>query len=406
MDSIKVRQMLPGENGLRPPHPLRLLLVVDSLNVGGAERHVIGLASALIQQGHCVTLACSVEGALKAIAERSGVLVQPLLHHLVKRRLSLTFTWRLARLIRQNHFDLVHAHMYASSTASAYATLGTSLPLVITEHSEANWRSWKARLCSRWAYSRARHIIAVSKMIQRRLIEEDGVPDEHVSVIMNGLSPAQELPGGVRLDLPAALRKGPLVGVIARLQSEKGVVYFLEAAAHVLRSLPQVHFLVVGDGPLRKELQAYAELLGLQEHIHFLGFRLDARAIVGLLDVLVLPSLSEGTPLVTLEAMAAGIPVVASAVGGIPEQIRHDREGLLVPPGDSMAISAAILQLLQRPARMQRLGKAGRRHVFTHFSFASMVRETERVYHKTLGREIENEAQRRELYDSITGTGR
>src|SRR5438552_9524511 len=175
--------MLPGKERFRSSYPLRLLLVADSLNVGGAERHVIGLASALVQQGHSVTLACSVEGALKPIAERSGVLVQPLLHRLVKRRLSPVFTWRLIRLIQQNHFDLVHAHMYASSAASACATLSTALPLVITEHSEAPWRSWKARLCSRWAYSRVRHIIAVSRVIRHRLTGEDGVPEDRISVI-------------------------------------------------------------------------------------------------------------------------------------------------------------------------------------------------------------------------------
>src|SRR5207249_11729805 len=276
-------------------------LVADSLNVGGAERHVVNLASALVQRGHNVTLACTVGGSLAPLAEQADISVQPLLRHLVKRRQSLTYTWKLARLIRQDQFDLVHAHMYASALASAYATLGTGIPFVITEHSQAHWRSPYARRCGHWAYSRAQHIIAVSREIRRRLTEQDGVPADRVSVIMNALPP--ELDMRIQPGLPVALHSGPVVGVAARLQPEKGVVYFLEAAAHVLQFMPQVHFLVIGDGPLQKELQAYGKHLGVQEHVHFLGFRLDARAIVGSLDVLVVPSLSEGMPLVILEAM-------------------------------------------------------------------------------------------------------
>ncbi len=386
--------------------PMRLLLVADSLDVGGAEWHVVNLASALAEQGHRVTLACTVEGALAPLAKQAGISIRPLLHHLVKRRQSLKYAWKLAKLVRQSQFDLVHAHMYASALASAYALLGTTIPLVITEHSQANWRSHYARRCSQWSYSQAQHIIAVSREIQRRLIEQDGVPYERVPVIMNALPPAPELHTSIQPGLPAALRNGPLVGVAARLQPEKGVVYFLEAAAHILQFLPQVHFLVMGDGPQRKELQAYVQQLGVQEHIHFLGFRLDARAIVGLLDVLVVPSLNEGTPLVMLEAMTAGVPVVASAVGGIPEQIRHQCEGLLFPPGDAMALAEAVLHLLQNPTWMRQLSEAGRQRALSRFSFTAMVQETENVYRATLGWPLPGDMEHGELVDPLTETGR
>jgi glycosyltransferase involved in cell wall biosynthesis len=104
------------------------------------------------------------------------------------------------------------------------------------------------------------------------------------------------------------------------------------------------------------------------------------------LDVLVVPSLTEGSPLVTLEAMAAGVPVVASAVGGIPDQIRHDKEGLLVPPGDTGALGDALLELLRDPDRARRLGEAGRRRAASQFSHATMVRRIEEIYRDVLGR--------------------
>jgi len=397
------------EEAHQPPslqRPMRLLLVADSLDVGGAEWHVVNLASALAEQGHRITLACTVEGVLAPLAEHAGISVRPLLHHLVKRRQSPRYAWKLAKLVRQSQFDLVHAHMYASALASAYALLGTSIPLVITEHSQANWRSHYACRCSQWSYSQARHIIAVSREIRRRLIEQEGVPSDRISVIMNALPPASEQHKSIQPDLPAALRNGLLVGVAARLQPEKGVAYFLEAAAHVLQFLPEVHFLVMGDGPQLKELQAYVEQLSVQEHVHFLGFRLDARAIIGLLDVLVVPSLSEGTPLVTLEAMSAGVPVVASAVGGIPEQLRHQSEGILVPPGDGLALGEAVLHLLQNPTWMQQLGEAGRQRTLSRFSFTTMLQETENVYRATLGWPPGSDKENRELVDPLTETGR
>jgi glycosyltransferase involved in cell wall biosynthesis len=286
--------------------PMRLLFVVDSLHVGGAERHAVSLASSLAQQGHHVTLACSVEGALTPLAEQGGVEVRPLLRHPVKRRFSSAYAWKLAHLVRQGQFDLVHAHMYASDVASSCATLGTDIPLIITEHSEAQWRSPYARQGSRWCYARTKRVIAVSRAIRRRLTEQDGVPYERVSVIMNAPPHVPELPRDTQSVPPGAFGQRPLVGVAARLQPEKGVRDFLEAAAHVLQVVPHAHFLVIGDGPLRRDLQAYAAKLSLQERVHFLGFRMDARALVGVMDVLVVPSLTEGTPLVTLEAMSAG----------------------------------------------------------------------------------------------------
>jgi glycosyltransferase involved in cell wall biosynthesis len=186
--------------------------------------------------------------------------------------------------------------------------------------------------------------------------------------------------------LPTELRERPLVGVVARLQPEKGVENFLRAAARVAAKFPEAHFVVAGDGPLRQELVALSEDLGLRERVRFLGFRSDASELMKSLDVLVVPSLTEGSPLATLEAMAAGVPVVASAVGGIPDQIRHDREGLLVPPGDAAAISDALLTLLRDPARASRLGEAARRRVASRFSHDTMVRRIEDVYRDVLGR--------------------
>ncbi|BBL81178.1 glycosyl transferase [Rubrobacter xylanophilus] len=360
--------------------PIRLLLVVDSLDLGGAERHVAGLAAALRGRGCRVVVACSTRGALAASLEREGVPVVSMTRRLVKRRFSHAFALGVRRLLRREGVELVHAHVYASAAASAAATFGLGVPLVVTEHTEASWQGRRAREITRWYCRRARHVIAVSTPIRRRLIGRDGVSPEKISVIPTAL-PEVEPPG---VDPGAVAPDGRLVGVVARLQPEKGVATFLRAVARIAPLAPDVRFLVVGDGPLREELAGLAGRLGLRGRVSFLGYRPDAREIIRRLDVLVVPSFTEGAPLVVLEAMASGVPVVASAVGGIPDQIRHGREGLLVPTGDSAALGEALLSLLRDPESACRMGAAGRRRAASAFGHDRMVRRIEYVYRTIL----------------------
>jgi glycosyltransferase involved in cell wall biosynthesis len=145
-----------------------------------------------------------------------------------------------------------------------------------------------------------------------------------------------------------------------------------------------VHFLVVGDGPERARLEALADELGLAGRVDFLGFRDDARAVIAELDVLAVTSLSDGAPLVVLEAMEAGVPVVASAVGGLPDQIAHGRDGVLVSPGDPVALAGALGGLLRDPDRRRDLGTGGRRRVAGD-GYDRLVERMEAVYRRLAG---------------------
>ncbi len=363
--------------------PLRVLMVVDSLDVGGAERHVVDLVLALHREGHDVTVACSVSGSLAESLEASRIPVRPLVGSIVKRRVSRPYALGLRKILREGRFDVVHAHVYSSAAASALATVGTGRPLVVTEHTEALWQGTNGRLFSFWMYRRVARVIAVSDAIRRRLIERDNVPPAKITLVPNSVPPVRGSYGDT-LPLPAELGEGPLVGVVARLQPEKGVTNFVTAAAHVAKEFPAARFVVVGDGPLREELFALAEGLGVRERFLFLGFRPNAQALIKLMDVVAVPSVSEGTPLVVLEAMGAGVPVVASKVGGIPDQISHGQEGILVPPADSRALGDALLELLRNPERARRMGEAGRSRAGTEFSHENMVRRVEGVYRAAL----------------------
>lgn len=359
--------------------PLRVLLVVDSLDGGGAERYVVDLAAALRQRGHAPLIACAAGGVHAEGAARAGVPVLPLLGSVVKRRVSPRFARALRRLVVGHRPDLVHAHIYASASAAALATAGLRVPLVVTEHTEAPWRGRRAVLASHLTYRRARRVVAVSSAIERLLREGYGVRPERVTAIPTAVAPGP-VAGAPWPPLPAGR---PLVGRVARLAPEKGVDVFLHAAARLAAAHPQARFLVVGDGPCRADLEALAAELGLGHSLRFLGFRPDARAIIERLDVLAVTSRSDGAPLVVLEAMAAAVPVVASAVGGLVDQVTHGRTGLLVPPEDPAALADALGALLGDRARARRLGHAGQARA-GRFGHDAMVSRMEAVYRDVL----------------------
>ena len=334
------------------------------------------------ERGDEVLVACSAAGPLSGELAAAGVPVVALADSVVKRRFDLGYAVAIRRLAARTRPDVIHAHLYASIVASAAATCDGGFPLVVTEQTEAPWRSRSARLASRLAYLRATEVIAVSDRIADGLVRDFGVPAAKVTTVPNAVTLPGCAPGpGV------ALRGRPVFGVCARLVAEKGVDVFLEAASRLARSFPDATFPIVGDGPLRSTLERRAGELGLRDRVVFLGFRSDARDVVAGFDVLVLPSRSEGTPLTVVEAMHAGVPVVASAVGGIPEQIVDGNTGLLVPPDDPAALARAMACVAGDGALAGRLAEAGRRHAHTRFHPDAMLGRLDAVYASALARE-------------------
>jgi glycosyltransferase involved in cell wall biosynthesis len=352
----------------------RVLFVADSLEVGGAERALMGLAVGLAARGTQVTLACSVGGALAVDAEISGVGVLALGTRQVKRRADASFAWALREEIVGDPPDLVHSHMYASTVAAAHALSGLGIPLVVHELSEAFWRDKRARRIAAVAYRSSAAVIAVSAAIGRRLLEVDRVSAAKIHLIPNTLP---DLPTKPSESAWSRSEGVPLVGVVARLQHDKGVAVFLRAVDILSKRLPAARFVIVGDGPERRALQRFASDRRLP--VTFLGFRADAQALIAQLDLLVVPSYTEGTPLVVLEAANAGVPVVATAVGGIPEQVRDGIEAVLVPAGNHRALGDACFRVLSDAFLGERLAAAGRRRVH-EADPAKTIDAIERIY--------------------------
>lgn len=227
-----------------------------------------------------------------------------------------------------------------------------------------------------------RHV-AVSRFVAARLHERFGVPASRIAIVSNAVDVEARAPRDDRLRAAiVGSDRVPLVLTVARLDPQKGVAYLLDAAAQV----PDAVFAIAGEGPERTVLEARAAALGVAHRVRFLGHRQDVPALLAIADLFVLPSLYEGLPLSVLEAMAVGVPVVATAIGGTDEIVRDGETGTLVPPSDAPALAAAIRATLAGRPRAERMAKDARALVEREHSAAAMVAATSQLYEELLAR--------------------
>ncbi len=295
----------------------------------------------------------------------------------------------LARHARSLAANLIHGHLPVSGVVARLAGRRAGVPVIYTEHSQHA----RHRLLTRWAnrgtWGLQQHVVAVSEAVERsipRRIRRRAA----LTVIPNGV-PVDDLGPD-----PAAARRfrsnlgidpdAPLVGHVAVFRREKRLDLWLEAAAALTRKLPSCRFALVGYGPQRSALEKQAARLGLGERVHFTGLLEDVRPALSALDLLLSTSRFEGLPLTLLEAMATSVPVVATAVGGVPELITHDQNGVLVESADATSLAEAVALLLEQPDRRRRLARAARATVAERFSSRAMQRRLEELYLQVLGR--------------------
>jgi glycosyltransferase involved in cell wall biosynthesis len=296
----------------------------------------------------------------------------------------------LVSFLRRRRIDVFHAHLFDPSVVGLTAAVLARTPSrVHTRHySDYHTRINRPlhvaldRLCTRMS----QRVIAVSQHTANHLVQVERAPPGKVRVIHNGIDfdrvrrSSPDAPGRLRDELAVARR--PVVLMAARLHPEKGYESLLEAFAEVLKRVPAAVLLIAGTGPLEDHYRRLAALHRLGDSVRFLGFRSDLPDLISAADVVVLPSLAEAFGLVAAEALYLGTPVVASQVGGLPEIVDDEGDGLLVPPSQPPALAGSLIRLLTQPELRSRLAGAGRRKIAERFSFESMVRAYERLYNE------------------------
>ena len=346
----------------------------------GGEVQVFLLMEGLARRGHRNRLLCPPGSAAAAEAARRGIATTSVP---MRGDLDLAAVWRLAGAMRGA--DVVHLHTGRAAWLGGLAARRAALPAIVTRRMDRPLRpGWRTRLI----YERcSRRTAAIAPAIVAQLVA-GGVPRERIVLIPSAVDPQRVQPRlaatAVRAGLGAKAEDAVLLS-IAALVRRKGIDVLLEALAALARRGLRPRLWVAGDGPERAALAAQSERLGVAGQVDWLGRRDDVGDLLAAADVFVLPSRAEGLGVAALEAMAAGRPVVASAVGGLAESVIDGRTGLLVPPGDAVALGAALERLLHEPALRAALGAAGPTRVGEGFLAEQMVEAYERLYRDALG---------------------
>ena len=367
-------------------NPIRLMFVLTSPTRGGVEEVVLALLKRLPCSEFRLALA-----APRALLEAFGrdldgvpVDIEPVAAESWRSRTEVS---QLARFIDRVRPDIVNPHLFRSVVVAAPLARWHRVPTVVeTYHGREGWRHGPIRgsfvpdrLLSRFVT----RVIAVSEAARDFLVRVKGYPADKVVVVPNGRDLSALVPGrdreSARKDLGVDPHT-PIVGVVGRLEDQKGHRYLLDAWPAVTRDFPDARLLLVGDGSRREALEAQVKALGIAPSVIFTGFRADVARMLDAIDVLALPSLYEGMPLTAIEAAAMARPVVATAVDGTPEVVEHGVTGFLVPPANPPALSGALLTLLADPDRARSLGETGRQRTLERFDLGRQVEATAAVY--------------------------
>ncbi|MDD2671887.1 MAG: glycosyltransferase [Syntrophales bacterium] len=363
---------------------MRILHVTHSLNIGGLERVVVDLAKEFGNRGHEVHICClSDKEPLAAEAERAGAFVFSLNKEPGP---AFGLPLRIAGEIRKRQVDVIHTHNAAGLIYGVTAALVSGARCIVhTEHGkEPESSQSKVRASAeKFLIGKTTRIVTVSEQLRKDLILEYDLPAGRIKVILNGINAERfrrpECREKTRLSMGIE-NGGVLIGHIARLVPLKNQKFLITIFGELKKIHPEVRLAIAGGGPLMNELRSFAEKERLSGDVLFLGERRDIPEILSALDLFILPSLTEGISITLLEAMAAGVPVVASRVGGNEEIIEHGRSGILISPDEPRAWIEHIGMLLRNESERIRLAEAAGGTVRKRFSTSAMAEEYEHVY--------------------------
>jgi glycosyltransferase involved in cell wall biosynthesis len=349
---------------LSPQIPVAIFLT--SFHPGGTERQMIELIERLDRRRFDLHVACFHDEGEWAPRVHAAAPVSPFPIRGFARPATVSRAAGFAAWCRHRRIGVLQTcDLYANTFALPAAALA-GVPVRIGSRRELTPDKSRAQLAlQRQAYRCAHRIVANSSAAAQQLVLE-GVRPQRIRVISNGVDLSRFVPRPARPELRT-------IATVANLRQEKAHDVLIEAAAMLVERRPHLRFLIVGEGPRRAALEALVAGRGLRRNIEFTGHRNDVPALLADSDVFVLPSRSEAFPNAVIEAMAAGLPVVASAVGGLLDLVESHRTGVLVPPDNPRALAAAVESLIAAPERAARIGAAAREAITARYSFDRMV---------------------------------
>lgn len=384
------------------PSRIRLLKVVTNFSSGGTEGQVHKLSQALDHNLVDLQFACLKEfGPFLDDLKAAGIPVQEFPIGTFYQARTYSMIWRLAMFMRRERIQICHSYNFYSNLVAVPAARLAGVPVVLTSIRDRGvYLTPMQKRVQRWTCKFADRILVNANAIQSWLCDQ-GVPAHKIDVLKNGIDmrpfEAAKTASGIRRELGIP-RDARLVIMLARLNPQKGIDELLNAAQLIRKRHPDVHFLIVGeklqfrngeifrDSDYHEHLHELSERLGVSGYVWFTGHRSDVAALLSQSSLSVLPSHSEGLSNSLIESMAAGLPLVATDVGGNPELIRHGVNGLLVPVRDVAALTAAINAILDDPALATRYGEASLRFCHEQFSMSKMVAATQDIYLRELAR--------------------
>jgi len=359
---------------------MNILYIANHLNIGGISSYVLTLATGLKRRGHNIYIASS-GGALLSRFTQEGI------HYIsipikTKRELSpkiLFSMFKLKNIVKARHIEIIHTHSRTTQVLGCLLSKNTGVTHISTCHG-----FFKKRILRRIFHCWGKKNIAISEPVKEHLVKDLEVKKEDIRVIHNGIDimkfirPTDDARRTAKQRL--GLGSGPVVGIVARLSDVKGHRYLIEAMPEVLARFPQAQLLIVGEGREKQGLIKLVRRLNMAEKVFFIPAVPDTQEVLAAMDVFVLPSLKEGLGLALIEAMACGLAVVGSDIGGIKNLIQHGKNGLLAAPADSVSLARGISELLGEAKKRAGLGDNAREFVSRNFSQEEMVIQTERLY--------------------------
>jgi len=370
----------------------KILFAITKGNWGGAQKYVFDLATNLPPEDFDISVLCGAGDALETKLKEKNVPVVrlPSLDRDMNLAKDLQSFFDLYDLLKKEKPDIIHLNSSKIGGIGALAGRLAGVPhIIFTGHGWA-WnedRFFISKILITLAHwltiVLAHKTIAVSEKVKQEIINLAFIPKSKVAVVYNGIQDTDYLERfAARAELRGDISEKFWVGTIAELHRNKGLDMFIGAFADALKEQPNTALVVIGEGEERKSLELLSENLGIEKKVHLLGFRKNASQFLKSFDVFVLPSRTEAFPYVILEAGLAQLPTIASKVGGIPEVITNDKNGVLVNPGDQKALSKAIIELIDDSTKAAMLGHNLRKTVEERFSVDSMVEKTIAVYNE------------------------